>query len=333
MAEISVIVPVYKVENYLERCIKSLLNQSYTDFELLLVNDGSPDYSGMICDRYAEKDSRVRVIHQKNMGVSYARNIGLENAKGAFVAFVDSDDEVEENYLSCMMSVGTQIDIVMCGMKHINTSGELWHITSFKNEKVANMSRDKILQIMGSKAGEFIQSKRFKKSIIDNREIQFDVAMNFGEDTYFMAQYLCACSTAQYIDASPYVYYKYEHHTLSEFSIEYVERLELVNEKIKGVLTTHFGEINEISAWKQCCFGIYYFCIFYILQSDNYNFVKKYLMLSKICKNKKFQSFLNELDVYMPEDSKLLRMIISTKKAIIYLIFWKMLDVKKRHVK
>lgn len=94
--KISCIVPVYNVEKYLRRCVDSILAQTFTDFELILVDDGSPDGCPAICDEYAEKDSRVRVIHQENKGVSAARNAGLDMARGEYVCFVDGDDEVSE---------------------------------------------------------------------------------------------------------------------------------------------------------------------------------------------------------------------------------------------
>ena len=101
--KISVIVPVYKVEQYLHRCIDSILSQSFTDFELLLIDDGSPDNCGKICDEYTQKDSRVRVFHKPNGGVSSARNLGLDNAKGKWIAFIDSDDFVEKEYLEKLL--------------------------------------------------------------------------------------------------------------------------------------------------------------------------------------------------------------------------------------
>ena len=99
MPKVSIIVPVYKAEKYLNRCIDSILAQTFTDWELLLIDDGSPDRSGDICDEYAKKDTRIRVFHKKNGGVSSARNAGLDVAKGQWVVFVDSDDWCEENYL------------------------------------------------------------------------------------------------------------------------------------------------------------------------------------------------------------------------------------------
>lgn len=102
---ISVIVPVYNVEKYLSRCIDSVLMQTFTDFELLLVDDGSPDNSGMICDEYALKDVRVKVLHQENKGLSGARNAGIENSVGNYVVFIDSDDYVKDNYLCNLLQI------------------------------------------------------------------------------------------------------------------------------------------------------------------------------------------------------------------------------------
>lgn len=100
MAKVSVIVPVYKAENCLRRCVDSILDQTFTDFELVLVDDGSPDQSGQICDEYIQHDARVKAIHKVNGGVSTARNAGLDIASGKWVVFVDSDDWCEPNYLS-----------------------------------------------------------------------------------------------------------------------------------------------------------------------------------------------------------------------------------------
>ena len=94
MSMISVIVPVYKTEKFLSDCIKSILNQTYHDLEVILVNDGSPDSSGQICEEYAKKDSRIKVIHQENAGVASARNTGLNLAAGEYITFVDSDDYI-----------------------------------------------------------------------------------------------------------------------------------------------------------------------------------------------------------------------------------------------
>lgn len=113
---ISVIVPVYQVENYLERCIDSILKQTYDNFEIILIDDGSKDESSNICDRYAQKDSRIRVFHKKNGGLASARNKGIEEAKGDWYCFIDSDDYIKEDYLEYLLylCIKNNADIACC---------------------------------------------------------------------------------------------------------------------------------------------------------------------------------------------------------------------------
>ena len=123
---ISVIVPVYKVEEYLPECIDSILSQTFRDFELILVDDGSPDNCGRICDEYAARDARVRVIHQKNQGLAGARNAALDVAAGEYVTFIDSDDVVSGVYLERLLSVmEDDTDITVCKFRHFECTEEL----------------------------------------------------------------------------------------------------------------------------------------------------------------------------------------------------------------
>lgn len=118
MPKISVIVPVYNVEKYLHECVDSILAQTFKDFELILVDDGSPDNCGMICDEYAQKDTRVRVIHQENQGLSGARNSGIDVAQGECITFVDSDDLTDAKYLEVLMDAMEEgTDITVCGFQ------------------------------------------------------------------------------------------------------------------------------------------------------------------------------------------------------------------------
>ena len=113
MPEISVIVPVYKAEQYLERCVKSILEQTYQNFELILVDDGSPDNSPSLCDKWAEKDSRVQVLHKENGGASSARNAGLKKASGNWIAFADSDDWLDRTALKTLYDLANQYNVPM----------------------------------------------------------------------------------------------------------------------------------------------------------------------------------------------------------------------------
>lgn len=121
MAEISIIVPVYQVENYIRQCIESILNQTFTDFELILVDDGSKDNSGQICDEYAARDNRIRVIHKENGGLSDARNKGLDKASGNYFMFVDSDDYIEPDMIECLFEsiLNENADISVCNYRYV----------------------------------------------------------------------------------------------------------------------------------------------------------------------------------------------------------------------
>lgn len=123
--ELSIIVPIYKVEKYLDECIQSILHQTFTDFELILVDDGSPDACPQMCDAIAEQDSRVRVIHQKNGGLSAARNTGIEAAHGNWLGFVDSDDFVAPDFYEKLYNaaVNADADCAVCSVQLTHEDG------------------------------------------------------------------------------------------------------------------------------------------------------------------------------------------------------------------
>lgn len=138
MAKISIIVPVYQVEKYIRQCIDSILAQTFTDFELILVDDGSKDNSGKICDEYAEKDKRIRVIHKENDGLSDARNKGLDNASGNYFMFVDSDDYIAPNMAECLYKKISEAkaDIAACNYRYVFEDGKKDFSTENKAEVI-----------------------------------------------------------------------------------------------------------------------------------------------------------------------------------------------------
>ncbi len=191
---ISIIVPVYKVERYLPRCIESILRQTYTNFELILVDDGTPDRSGIICDIYAEKDSRIRVIHKENGGVSSARNVGIDTAHGEWLTFVDSDDWVSDDYLEVLTEPLNE-------EKYDLTVGRLeWrYLTIGKRElpkleiDARKISDDGILNIVDSMEFHGPCYKLFSRKIIVCNSIYFPLGIAVAEDTIFVNKYLKKC--------------------------------------------------------------------------------------------------------------------------------------------
>lgn len=206
---ISVIVPIYNAERFLHRCISSLLNQSYTDFELLLINDGSQDCSGLICEEYAAKDSRVRVFHKENGGVSSARNIGLENSRGEWVTFCDADDYVDNDWLKVYEDLLTnKSDIYIQGVNKviINPQENTKEIIPLKQKGKIDDKRNLIVSLFCLGLYGYTVNKLFKKSLIDKIALRFDVNSTCAEDTQFVSQYLESVASYECIDESHYFY-------------------------------------------------------------------------------------------------------------------------------
>lgn len=190
--KISVIIPVYNAEDTLRRCVDSILSQTFTDFECLLINDGSKDRSGEICDEYAAKDSRVRVFHKENGGVSSARNIGLDNAKGEWITFLDSDDYIEEEFLGSIVNIGNA-ELIIGSCIWISDGGRRQLIDDIPSNVT---DRTQILKdYLYSCTFNVPWGKLFKRSIIVENAIGFNTEMRFAEDLCFVYQYLSHIDT------------------------------------------------------------------------------------------------------------------------------------------
>ena len=175
--QLSIIVPVYNVENTLSRCLDSILRQTFKDYELLLIDGGSTDKSGLICDEYADKDKRIRVFHKINGGASSARNVGLDNAQGKYIGFVDSDDWVVADMYEYLIArlESTKSDVVRA--KRIETNGNIYFVQGKITEKVFE-GEDILLEYMyrGTKEGIYgVCDFVYKKSLFDNLRIPIGI--------------------------------------------------------------------------------------------------------------------------------------------------------------
>lgn len=199
---ISVIIPVYNAEQYLSECIDSLLVQSCQDIEIILVNDGSLDGSGIICEQYSQKDGRVNYISQENAGVSVARNAALDVAKGEYVVFVDSDDVVAPNYLQTLQNLSTRGDFAICGYTREQSQlGE-----KEVSQKIYNVSSF-IRQIFDeSLIHPNIWMMLFKNDIIQSNKLRFTPGCVRNEDTEFYIKYLTFEKTVVVSDYKGYFY-------------------------------------------------------------------------------------------------------------------------------
>lgn len=191
MCVISVIVPVYKVENVLNYCIDSILNQTYKNFELILVDDGSPDNSGKICDEYTKKDNRIKVIHKENGGVSSARNCGIDVAKGKYICFVDSDDTLQSTYLSELLSqMRNDIHFALCCYNKVYADKRIEKNLIENQSEYFSFNKNDIMTINKFVIMSQPWNKIFDRSIIEEYNIRMDENLSLGEDMLFVYQYL-----------------------------------------------------------------------------------------------------------------------------------------------
>lgn len=214
---ISVIVPVHNAESYLERCFNSILSQTISNIELILVDDGSDDCSPRICDRYADTDKRVKVVHKTNEGVSKARNTGLEIARGEYVAFVDADDYIAPDMYEELVRRAQKVDAdeVCSGCVNVFKDRESIALHAFKNTVLYpdQIYENLIIPLLtpgeSDKKAKLLQNvwnKLYKKKIIDKYNIRFDATFDYAEDWLFNIGFYRFASIVAFIDYSPYYY-------------------------------------------------------------------------------------------------------------------------------
>lgn len=234
MPQISIIVPVYKVERYLHKCLDSILAQTFTDWECILIDDGSPDNSGAICDEYAQQDSRFRVIHQENAGVSAARNAGLDVAQGEWITFVDSDDWVERDFLECLYNEveRTGADVAVCGIFE--------HTERITESRVYTLPKQKseILYwfMIYANYMNYPVNKIYRKQLLE-KDIRFPLGIAICEDLWFCFR---VCFFAQNIVSVTVPLYHYNRLNLdsatNNYKLKYFEDKVQVTNKITEFL-------------------------------------------------------------------------------------------------
>lgn len=214
---VSIITPVYKVVNCLPKCIESVISQTFTEWEMILVDDGSPDRSGEICDEYALRDSRIKVLHKKNGGPSSARNLGIEHAQGKYIWFIDSDDWIEQGALSSIFNVMDNSNADVCFFcLNPRSNSEVQIPFDFKSivgnnvDGIHYVGRQEcakaFVEIEMSAGMGWTWNKWFKKSIIDENHIRFDTRFAIQEDHLFTLSYLLHVNHVIITDYAPYNY-------------------------------------------------------------------------------------------------------------------------------
>ena len=264
MPDISIIVPVYNVEKYIQYCIDSILHQSFEDFELILVDDGSTDLSGKMCDEYARKDGRIRVIHQDWAGLSSARNAGLSVAAGHYIAFVDSDDYIHKDMLlklyNCIRKY--EADIVLCGVEGVDASGRfIDERPVVKRDGV--LDKTNTLKMLDRIPFVVVTNKLFKRELFSG--VQFPVG-KINEDAFVMHRLMYRAETIAAVSESLYYYRKRAESIMN--SRLTIKRLDYIEALYNRVLFYEKNGLSELSDETTCQ------CI------DKFIWLRKYLIIS-----------------------------------------------------
>lgn len=301
---VSVIIPVYNPEQFLSNCIDSVLGQSFADFELLLIDDGSTDGSGAICDACAEKDNRVRVFHKENGGVSSARNMGLDNANGEWILFVDSDDLLPEDTLAKLLShIGDDVDMVYGGIRKFDETDD--DVETIAVKKAGMISVYEALDAFVApkqRQGDwhkYMINRIYRLDIIKKFGLRFFTNVYYKEDGLFVVQYLCRCNNKVVcIPDIVYLYRQVSNSTMGSLATSFNEKL-LTNVDAHGYIIRELKqrgdckdlitrELNELFGKN----GNYVWISSIMERAGVFTRRNQNLLLRKIIKNGGFVNFL-----------------------------------------
>lgn len=296
---ISIIIPIYRVEQYLNRCITSIQNQTLKNIEIILVDDGSPDNCPILCDEYAKQDSRIKVIHKKNGGLGLARNSGLEIATGKFISFIDSDDFIEFDMLEKLFSKALEenLDTVFCGCKFYNNGiikerKEVKTFTQFIGESaIKNLLLDIVGPLPNYKSDvKYMMSvwhAIYSKEIIDKYNIRFCSERELvSEDLIFDIDYIMKARRIGYIPDCLYFYCMNENSLSRTFHSEKYNKYKIFLDEVER-------KLKEYYTWDEYWLHLYRLKLLY-LRSALMN-TKNLHNLSEIIKDKYWE---NLLDIY-----------------------------------
>lgn len=250
MPELSIIVPVYKVELYLRRCIDSILAQTFRDFELILIDDGSPDNCGAICDEYAAKDSRIIVIHQENQGVSAARNAGLDIACGTYLGFVDSDDWIEPEMYETMISTAEekQVDVVVCGVAHYDDRGGYLFQELVEEGLFSGICLRGTIYDMPNRLGGGACNKIYRRSKV--RNVRFRESISMAEDRMYLCDAFRSCEMAYKLPDILYAVVEHEQSATHQKNISVPYRLIISSYQLHEMVKKDCLELSRKSTDK-----------------------------------------------------------------------------------
>lgn len=250
--KISIIVPVYNAEEYLDKCVSSILNQTEKDIQLILVDDGSTDGSRRLCENYAEMDSRVLFLHQKNAGVSAARNLGISQALGKYIGFVDSDDWIEPEMFECLLKEADQsdADVVMCDATTVHSDGKtqadtITQLSENRILKKSDFTPSLLLEMAGS-ACRCIYKNDIYSDKLRKHPLSFPLGVKFSEDRIFNLYTFGQANQVVYLKESFYNRYLNVNSAVHRFHYDYFEEYKKAAEEIRIAIQEVWGNNSEL---------------------------------------------------------------------------------------
>lgn len=337
---LSIIVPVYNVEDYLPKCIDSIINQTFHQLEIILVNDGSTDTSPQICDAYAKKDARVKVIHQLNAGVSVARNKGIEFATGDYITFVDSDDWLEPIMYENMYAI-TQLeqpsDVIMCDFNAVKKSSkEEISATIRKGFYSKQHIIDELYPTLlvkedfGRVPIVSVWSCLFKRSLLIGYNIKFDADLLYSEDYLFMAEVIIRANSFYYLKENYfYNYLQYEESRSKKYQSVWWENLLYLNRELEKLLKNN----NEYDFNRQIRLQLIHSALFIlnsICKNDTMHIKKKLEAIRFILKQQQLTAAFSNLSLNKQRITlKVVLYLIKYKMAFSYLICQRTISIIK----
>lgn len=304
MEKVSVIIPVYNVEQYLDRCIQSVINQTFNNIEIILINDGSIDNSQKICENYAKKDSRIILINQENMGVSNARNIGINKATGDYITFVDSDDYVDNRYVETLHKYITKYnaDVCVCSTYKVYSNGK---IEKEIRENGLLTCKEYLEKLFNLKGFGVCRNNLYKSTVI--KDIEFDSTIRVGEDFYFNLNASKNIKSVIAIDTCLYYYFVNNNSLVRKFNKEYDKMYYYSSNKVVQYIEKYYSENNTLK--KMCnnyvVFNLLLVIVNYVCHSDNTkNIFKMRNSISFLVKNPLYKKALKECDMRCYNNSR-----------------------------
>lgn len=308
MAMVTVIVPMYNVEKYICNCLDSIVNQTYKNLQIVIVDDGSPDKSGEIADKYASQDSRITVIHKKNQGLGLARNSGLEFAEGKYTIFVDSDDWLDLDHIESLVKVAEEknVDVVIHSFKTCDSKGNRVKDYIIKTGVFENVI-DELLMPMLASSDSNAQDKTlpigawcklYKTEIIKNNKLRFINEKEFiAEDIFFNIDYLSCCQNGVAIEEYGYNYRKNENSISNAYNKQRSQRTFLFYEKLKERINQeHRFDSSKEHRVERCYIGKCRAAI-RIIEASSLSRKEKLLEIGRIIHHPSLIEALNEFPI------------------------------------